>query len=213
IQQRRAPEGALRPVVQARRHDPDRRRRRESCRRPERDPRRAGLQRPELGVRVRRAFREDGDRAATREHATRRVECLPVLCGVGARVLTPVYGDRLERATEESDHRHPEQRRLGQERDAPGGETQQKRGIDQPARVVQDEDHATAVARICGETTLTIAELIGPVEANRHNSAATIAVQYTAGRGAASASSVSGAATSVTKPETQRYAWRETRRK
>ena len=107
---------------------------------------------------MRRAFREDGDRAATREHATRRVECLPVLCGVGARVLTPVYGDRLEGATEESDHRHPEQRRLGQERDAPGGETQQKRGIDQPARVVQDEDHGTAVGDVLDTRNFDAAE-------------------------------------------------------
>ena len=37
--------------------------------------------------------------------------------------------------------------------------------------------NATAVARMCGETTLTIAELIGPVDANRHSSAATIAGQ------------------------------------
>ena len=35
----------------------------------------------------------------------------------------------------------------------------------------------TPVARIAGGTTLTIAELIGPVEANRSSSAATMAVQ------------------------------------
>src|ERR1041385_583105 len=72
---------------------------------------------------------------------------------------------------------------------------------------------ATAVARMWGETRLTIAELIGPVEAKRHSSATTIADQYTTGRGAARATSVSGAATSVATPDTQRYAWRETRRK
>src|SRR5437870_4782553 len=73
--------------------------------------------------------------------------------------------------------------------------------------------NATAVARMCGETTLTIAELIGPVEANRHSSAATIAAQYTAGRGTASATSTRGAATSVATPDTHRYACRESRRK
>src|SRR6266550_3053872 len=82
-----------------------------------------------------------------------------------------------------------------------------------PRRWIVKMLRATAVARMWGATTLTIAELIGPVEANRHSSAATIAVQYTAGCGAASATSVSGAAASVTTPETQRYACRETRRK
>src|SRR6266581_105283 len=33
---------------------------------------------------------------------------------------------------------------------------------------------ATAVARVCGDTALTMAELIGPVEAKRHSSAATM---------------------------------------
>src|SRR5260370_18841775 len=71
---------------------------------------------------------------------------------------------------------------------------------------------ATAVARMCGETRLTMAELIGPVDANRHSSAATIAVQYTAGVVAARARSVSGAAASVTSPETHTYACLATRR-
>src|SRR6266436_1942839 len=69
---------------------------------------------------------------------------------------------------------------------------------------------ATAVARMCGETSLTIAELTGPVDANRHSSAATIAGQYTEGCGAARARNVSGAARSVTAPESHRYACRET---
>src|SRR5213592_504880 len=72
---------------------------------------------------------------------------------------------------------------------------------------------ATAVARMWGETTLTIAELTGPVEANRQSSAATIAAQYTLGCGAARATSVSGAATRVTMPESHRYAWCDTRSK
>src|SRR6267143_765801 len=70
---------------------------------------------------------------------------------------------------------------------------------------------ATAVARMCGETKLTIAELTGPVDANRQSSAVTIAGQYTIGCGAARAASVSGAARSVTTPDTQRYACRDTR--
>src|SRR5438105_3983605 len=70
---------------------------------------------------------------------------------------------------------------------------------------------ATAVARMCGETTLTIAELMGPVDAKRHSSAATMAGQYTLGCRAARATSVSGAASSVTTPDIQRYACRDTR--
>src|SRR6266403_1637906 len=61
---------------------------------------------------------------------------------------------------------------------------------------------ATAVARMWGETSLTIAELTGPVDANRHSSAAMIAGQYTKGWGAARARS-------VTAPESHRYACRE----
>src|SRR5881296_193827 len=71
--------------------------------------------------------------------------------------------------------------------------------------------NATAVARMRGDTAFTIAELIGPVEANRHNSAATMAGQYSAGAGAARATSVSGAATRVAPPESHRYACFETR--
>src|SRR6266540_1460350 len=69
---------------------------------------------------------------------------------------------------------------------------------------------ATAVARMLGDTSFTIAELTGPVDANRQSSAAIIAGQYTYGCGAASARSVSGAARSVTTPESHRYACRET---
>src|SRR5438876_4353890 len=65
---------------------------------------------------------------------------------------------------------------------------------------------ATAVARIPGATKFTIAELIGPVEANRQSSAHTIAGQYTAGRGDSRAIKLSGAAMSVAAPDTLRYA-------
>src|SRR5438045_9349308 len=68
---------------------------------------------------------------------------------------------------------------------------------------------ATAVARILGSTTFTIIELMGLVEANRQSSAATIALQYTAGVGAVRATSVRGAPASVTGPDSQRYACRE----
>src|SRR5207248_10727161 len=68
---------------------------------------------------------------------------------------------------------------------------------------------ATAVARILGSTTSTIIELMGLVEANRQSSAATIALQYTGGVGAGRATSVRGAAASVTGPDSQRYACRE----
>src|SRR5436305_12976547 len=68
---------------------------------------------------------------------------------------------------------------------------------------------ATAVARMVGSTTFTIIELMGLVEANRQSSAATMALQYTAGVSAVRATSVRGAATSVATPDSQRYACRE----
>src|SRR2546428_10455246 len=71
---------------------------------------------------------------------------------------------------------------------------------------------ATAVARIAGDTTLTMVELIGPVEMNISTSAATIAAQKRPGRVATSASRNSGAASRGASPETQREARREKRR-
>src|SRR5207253_11122872 len=68
---------------------------------------------------------------------------------------------------------------------------------------------ATAVARILGSTTFTIIELMGLVEANRQSSAATIALQYTAGVSAVRARRVRGAAARVVAPDNQRYACRE----
>src|SRR5437773_11270913 len=72
---------------------------------------------------------------------------------------------------------------------------------------------ATAVARMCGDTTLTIVELMGPVDAKSSSSAATMAVQYTGGAGAARAAKVSGAAASVATPDTHRYACRSEERR
>src|SRR3989442_16024257 len=63
---------------------------------------------------------------------------------------------------------------------------------------------ATAVARIAGDTTLTIVELIGPVEMNISTWAVTSAAQKRPGRVATSASRNSGAASRVASPETQR---------
>src|SRR5438445_3852243 len=66
---------------------------------------------------------------------------------------------------------------------------------------------ATAVARVAAGTTLTIAELIRPVDANSSSSAATMLVQYTAGAATASARNASGAATRDARPDSHRYAW------
>src|SRR5437762_2372456 len=73
-----------------------------------------------------------------------------------------------------------------------------------PRRWIEKMLRATAVARISGATTLTIVELIGPVDANSSSSAVTMAVQYTEGAGAARAARVSGAAPSVATPEIHR---------
>src|SRR5438552_14749766 len=64
---------------------------------------------------------------------------------------------------------------------------------------------ATAVARISGATTFTIAEFTGPVDANNSSCASTMAVQYTAGVAAVTPTRASGAAISVAMPDTHRY--------
>src|SRR5438128_1347612 len=66
---------------------------------------------------------------------------------------------------------------------------------------------AIAVARIVGETMLTVVALIGPVDANSRISAAAVAGQNTAGEGALKTRNAIGAATSVAVPDSHRYAW------
>ena len=66
-------------------------------------------------------------------------------------------------------------------------------------------DSPTAVARSVGATTLTIAELIGPVDMKIKISAITIAVRYVPRCELETATNVAGAARSVAIPETQRY--------
>src|SRR5438034_8606165 len=67
---------------------------------------------------------------------------------------------------------------------------------------------AIAVARIVGETMLTVVAFIGPVDANSRISAATVADQNTAGEGAMNTRNAIGVATSVATPDSHRYAWR-----
>ena len=141
MEQGGAPEGPLRPVVKARRDDADRRRTREGRRGAQRNARRAGLERPELRIAVRLALGTDRDRATAGEHRPRRLEGFAVVRRIGAFVLTPMHRNGLERPAKDSDHRHPEQRRFGEERDTPWGEAEQEPRIDQTVGVVQHEDH------------------------------------------------------------------------
>src|SRR6266496_3900569 len=73
-----------------------------------------------------------------------------------------------------------------------------------PSRGMPRIERATAVARSVGATTLTMAELMGPVEAKRSSSVITMADMYTARVGERKATSAAGAAASVAHPETRR---------
>ena len=63
---------------------------------------------------------------------------------------------------------------------------------------------AIAVARIVGETMLTVVAFIGPVDANSRISAITVADQNTAGDGAVKTRTAIGVAASVATPDSQR---------
>jgi hypothetical protein len=93
---------------------------------------------------VRLALGADGERAAAPQQLRRALERLAVLRGVLARVLLAVDGDRLHRADERADDRRLEERGLGEERDAARRVAEDEHGIDQPVRVVQDEDGRAA---------------------------------------------------------------------
>jgi hypothetical protein len=149
VEQRGAPEGAFRPVVEPCGHDLNRRPG-ESRRRPEGNARRARLERPELRLRVRRSLGKQGDRPARGEHGARRLEGGAIRDRVRTHVLAAMHGNGLECPTHHGDHRHAEERRLGEKRHAPRGETQEERRVDEPAGVVEYEDHGS-VARDVGE--------------------------------------------------------------
>ena len=67
---------------------------------------------------------------------------------------------------------------------------------------------AIAVARIVGDTTLTVTALIGPVDAKRRTSATAVADQNTAGDRAMNTRNATGVAISVAMPDIHKYAWR-----
>ena len=54
-----------------------------------------------------------------------------------------MHRNRFDRAHDGADNRHPEQRRLREERHAPRSETEKKCRIDQPVRMVEHEDDGT----------------------------------------------------------------------
>ena len=93
---------------------------------------------------MRRALGEDGDGTPARQHRACRVERLAVLRRVGPGILTPVHGNRLERATEKPDDGHAEEWRLREKRDAPWRQAQHEGGINEPAGVIEHEDHGAA---------------------------------------------------------------------
>src|SRR2546430_3645153 len=67
---------------------------------------------------------------------------------------------------------------------------------------------AIAVARIVGETMVTVTALIGPVDAKSRISAITVAGQKIVGDGAMNTRTATGAAASVAIPDTHKYACR-----
>jgi hypothetical protein len=143
VEQRAAAEGGLRGVVESGGDDLQIERRARGGG-AERDAGRARLQRLQRRLRVRLALGADGERAAAPQKLRRALERLAVLRGVLARVLLAVDGDRLHRADERADDRRLEERGLGEERDAARRVAEDEHGIDQPVRVVQDEDGRAA---------------------------------------------------------------------
>src|SRR5207237_5961399 len=88
-----------------------------------------------------------GDGAAAPQKPRRALEGLAVEGRRVARlVLLAVDGDGVERADEEADDGHAEERRLGEEGDTARGEAEEEGRIDERVRVVEDEE-ARARAR------------------------------------------------------------------
>ena len=136
--QRCTAKGLLCGVVQARGND----RNAERC--TEGDPRGASLQLAQTRIAVRRPLRKDGDRTPAFENRARAGERLAVamwhrhscLC-----VLLSIDRNRIERANDPADQRHPEQRRLPQEGDRPRSNSHQKYGIDERVGMIDCENH------------------------------------------------------------------------
>src|SRR6266571_1320029 len=82
-----------------------------------------------------------------------------------------------------------------------------------PRKCMRKTERPRAVARSAGATALMIAEFTGPVLMKIRISAITIAVRKTPRLGSLRATYVTGAATSVAIPETQRYDAFDLRRK
>jgi hypothetical protein len=96
---------------------------------------------------VRNALGTDGDGAAAPEERGRALEGLVVArTGVARLVLLAVDGNRVERADEEADDGHAEERRLGEEGDAARREAEEEGRVYEPVRMVEDEQ-ARALAR------------------------------------------------------------------
>src|SRR2546423_3530139 len=104
--------------------------------RAEGDARRAGLQGEQVRLAVRSAFGADGDCAAAPEQFGGALEGLAVARGVRALVLFAIDGYGVERAYEEADDRHREERRLGEEGDRARREAEEEDRVNKAVRVV-----------------------------------------------------------------------------
>jgi hypothetical protein len=90
---------------------------------------------------MRYAFRTYRDCPASREQTARFDKRFRVSSNIGSLVLTPVNRERVHRTNEEADNRHPKQGLLRQKRHGPRRETENKDRIDQPVRVIENENN------------------------------------------------------------------------
>src|SRR5947209_2104268 len=108
--------------------------------RAEGDARRAGLQGEQVRLAVRSAFGADGDGAAAAQKLGGALEGLAVARGVRALVLFAIDGDGVERADEERDDGHREERRLCEEGDRARREAEEEDRVNKAVRMVEDEE-------------------------------------------------------------------------
>ncbi len=112
---------------------------------PESDASSTALQRPQARVAVRGALGEQSERAALTQKVHGSFEHRTVL-GRVVIVLFAIDRKATQTAHKASDHGHPEQRLLGEQRHRALGKTENEQWIDQPVRMVQRE-HDLARAR------------------------------------------------------------------
>ncbi|EAU63179.1 hypothetical protein STIAU_7797 [Stigmatella aurantiaca DW4/3-1] len=110
------------------------------ARRPQGDPRGPRLQLRQRGLRVAPPLGKQGDGPPLNERRPRRIQRPLVLRHQGGMVLLAVDGQCVQPLEDPPDHRHPEERLLGQKGDVAAGEDEDERRINEAVGVVAHED-------------------------------------------------------------------------